>query len=86
MQARIDKFGRIIIPKTLREHIGLKPGKLVQLDEQDDKIVIRATIEQETLALRDGVLVFTGSATGDLIKAIKNDRRQRIVHLAETDE
>ena len=56
MRATIDKAGRLVIPKQLREHLGLQPGTVevvadgaalrveplagAELDERDGRLVI----------------------------------------------
>ena len=35
MQTTVDKFGRIIIPKKVRDHFGLKPGTPVEIEKID---------------------------------------------------
>ena len=38
----MDKFGRVLIPKSVRKNLGLKPGETVQLEQSDNEIIIRA--------------------------------------------
>jgi AbrB family looped-hinge helix DNA binding protein len=37
MEVTIDKFGRILIPKKIREMLGLKPGTRVELVADTEK-------------------------------------------------
>jgi AbrB family looped-hinge helix DNA binding protein len=59
MRATIDKAGRLVIPKQLRDHLGLQPGEVEvtadgaalrvepltddSLEEQDGRLVIPAS-------------------------------------------
>jgi len=81
MQTKLDKFGRIVIPKSVRKNLGLKPGEILQLEESGEKIIIKPNQKEECLSLKDGVLVFTGSVDGDILESIKDNRKKRIKHL-----
>ena len=41
MEAKLDKFGRVLIPKAIRKNLGLKPGQIVHLEESGKEIIIR---------------------------------------------
>ncbi len=82
MQTRIDKFGRVLIPKKIRRNLGLQPGKMVQLEESGEKVILKPGRQDEALAFKDGVLVFTGNIEGDVTEAIKKERDKRIEHLS----
>lgn len=82
MQTKLDKFGRVVIPKSVRQNLGLKPGEILQLEESGEKIIIKPNQKEECLSLKDGILVFTGNADGDILESIKNNRKKRIKHLS----
>lgn len=78
LEATIDKFGRIVIPKQLRDDLGLKPGAVLQLEESDHEVILKPLHEGPQLVNKDGVLVFTGAATGDLAGAVRSHREKRL--------
>lgn len=82
MKTTIDKFGRLVVPKTLRERLGLRPGDEIEIKEQDNGIVLRHVEEKYPLQIKEGVLIFTGTATCDLLETIKLQREQRLYKLA----
>ncbi len=41
METKLDKFGRVLIPKAIRKKVGLKPGESVRLEESGKEIIIR---------------------------------------------
>ncbi len=41
METKLDKFGRVLIPKGIRKTLGLKPGETVHLEQADNQIIIR---------------------------------------------
>lgn len=75
MTVTIDKFGRVLIPKPLRDRLGLKPGTELALAVHDTgdgapALEIRAAAEtddlEEGLVYIDGVLVHNGRPTDDM--------------------
>ena len=40
METKLDKFGRLLIPKSIRKNFGLKPGEAIHLEESDKGIII----------------------------------------------
>jgi len=40
LKVRVGPKGQIVIPKAIRERLGIEPGKLLLIDEKDGKIVI----------------------------------------------
>lgn len=77
MQVAIDKFGRILIPKEVRDHLGIKPGCVLQLSEKNQQILLKLTPQKAPLQRKDGVLIFTGEAAGDIESAIEKERENR---------
>lgn len=39
--AKVDSKGRVVLPKSLRERLGLDPGTEVEVVEEDGKVVVR---------------------------------------------
>jgi len=78
MEAAIDRFGRIVIPKRLRDALGLVPGSIVRIREHEHSIVLDPLDDETPLEYEDGVLVFTGEVVGDLTDVVRQDRERRI--------
>jgi AbrB family looped-hinge helix DNA binding protein len=57
MRATIDRAGRVVIPKDLRERLGLSGGRLLEIRERDGRIEIEAATEPMALERRRGGLV-----------------------------
>jgi AbrB family looped-hinge helix DNA binding protein len=77
MEATLDRFGRIVIPKRVRDDLGLSPGSVLRLEGRDDEIVLTPVTERARLVLKEGVLVFTGEVEGDLEATLRRDRSER---------
>lgn len=78
MEISIDQFGRIVIPKQVREHFSLKPGSQLELQESDDSIILKPQYGEPNLVEKEGVLVFSGKSVGDLENALEKHRGDRL--------
>ncbi|MGA9354967.1 MAG: AbrB/MazE/SpoVT family DNA-binding domain-containing protein [Terriglobales bacterium] len=76
----IDKAGRVVIPKPVREELNLGPGDALQMDTTGEHITLRPLRGTGPLAKEHGVWVFrTGntlpaSVTDDLLQQIRQER------------
>ena len=57
MDLVIDKLGRVVIPKKVREHLHLHAGSRMRLREQADGVYLEALREDPALEERGGVLI-----------------------------
>jgi AbrB family looped-hinge helix DNA binding protein len=58
MRTTIDRGGRVVIPKALREKAGLKPGSEVLIRCEEGTIEIRAPRQKGRLVRENGFLVW----------------------------
>lgn len=77
MKATIDKAGRLVIPKSLRDRLGLRPG---EVEVTADGTGIRVEpIALETLEEREGRLVIPAEGVAiddELVRSLRDaDRR-----------
>lgn len=82
MVTTLDKFGRVIIPKKLREHLGINTKSTLNISEDGKRIVIELVQEKEPVVDRNGILVFTGKLEykeGDLINSGRNRRMKKLL-------
>jgi AbrB family looped-hinge helix DNA binding protein len=76
----LDKAGRVVIPKPLRQELNLEPGDALEIDHAGEHITLRPVRGTGPLAKEQGVWVFhTGnpiaaSATDDLLQQIREER------------
>ncbi len=77
VEITVDRFGRIVLPKQLRDDLGLEPGSVVRAEERGKTIVLVPAGDDSPLHEEGGVLVFQGSPAGDLVDAVKQERSRR---------
>ena len=76
----IDKVGRVVIPKPLREELHLEPGDSLELENIGDRITLRPVRGTGPLTKERGVWVFhsgeplSASATDDMLQRIRGER------------
>jgi AbrB family looped-hinge helix DNA binding protein len=80
MKLTIDKSGRIVVPKPLRERLRLKPGTELEVLEQPGGVFLRMVEERPALMKIDGLWVHRGIAQpgANWDRAIQAVREERI--------
>ena len=53
----IDRFGRIVVPKEIRDRLGLIQGSEFEVEEREDVILLKPIPRQAKLVYQDGLLV-----------------------------
>jgi AbrB family looped-hinge helix DNA binding protein len=78
MKAKVDSVGRILVPKPLREAVGITPGSTVDVSRYGPGLQISPAGRVARLVEEDGVLVATGDTTiidEDVFGLIDSGRR-----------
>jgi AbrB family looped-hinge helix DNA binding protein len=78
MKTTLDRFGRVVVPKDIRDRLGLRPGMEVEIDEKGSEVVLKAVDHEPALMVKEGILVYAGTATGDLRSALHVHRGERL--------
>jgi AbrB family looped-hinge helix DNA binding protein len=78
METRLDKFGRVVLPKDIRDHLDLKPGQVLKVERADEEVILKPVEKESPLHIKDGVLVFSGAAIGDITKTVNQHREDRL--------
>ena len=81
MDLVIDKLGRVVIPKALRQRLGLHAGMHLEISESDGALVLKPAEETVSkLVMRNGLTVHTGSKPvgdmdiGRLLQRLRDER------------
>lgn len=86
MVTTLDKFGRVIIPKKLREQLGITPETTLHIEEDGKRIIIEPVQEAEPLIEREGVLISTGKLRADAAELLTRERKRRMHQLLSGDD
>jgi AbrB family looped-hinge helix DNA binding protein len=76
----IDKAGRVVIPKSVREELRLEPGDSLEMESAGESITLRPVRGTGPLVKEDGVWVFRAgqplpaSATDGLLQRLREER------------
>ena len=77
MLVTIDKYGRILIPKIIRERLGLKINDRLLIEDELNKLVIKLVEVESSVVEEGGLLVYVGDMDGDINVALQNVRAER---------
>ena len=81
----IDKAGRIVLPKAVREQLELKPGDSLELQSGEDHIVLRPARRTPRMYKKQGVWVFDSGQpmpegmVEKTIRAVREERHRQIL-------
>ena len=72
----IDKSGRLVIPKPVRDALGLRPGDRLELRRQGADVILSVSQPKPVLQREKGVWVYRSGerVTGSIQQLIDEDR------------
>jgi len=78
----IDRAGRLVLPKSIRDRLGIQAGSEFEVLEEEDKIILKPVEREPKLVSKDGVLVFVPEADfsnegEDVVKKVREERDRR---------
>lgn len=83
MQVTIDRFGRMVLPKVIRDDLGLSAGDVLEATEEKNAIVLRPVDRTDAVKREGKILVFCGKAEGDIEHAVLRHREDRLASLSK---
>jgi len=82
----LDKAGRVVLPKPLRDRLQLAPGDTLHLESEGENITLRPVRKNVMLKKELGVWVYQGEPTDASIPdLIERDRENRNRSVTESD-
>jgi AbrB family looped-hinge helix DNA binding protein len=90
----IDKAGRIVVPKHLRDALHLTPGTKLTVERAGDTLVLEPSFPQARLVIENGFpviypaegfedFVLTNEMVSDIIQQGRHERERRILGLED---
>jgi AbrB family looped-hinge helix DNA binding protein len=73
----LDKAGRVLIPKPLRQELHLGPGDTLQLDSEGEQITLRPMRPKALLKKERGVWVYQGEPTDASVTSVIDEVRAK---------
>jgi AbrB family looped-hinge helix DNA binding protein len=80
----LDKAGRVVLPKPLRDQMQLGPGDTLQLERDGERITLRPVRPTAPLKKECGIWVYQGESTDTSIPEMLD--RERDKRLRESRE
>jgi antitoxin PrlF len=78
MTYKVGPKGQVVLPKAMRERLGIHPGDEVRFDEGEGEITVRkAETKAELVARLRGSLAEPGSSLSDELLASRRRDRER---------
>ncbi|HEV2194742.1 MAG TPA: AbrB/MazE/SpoVT family DNA-binding domain-containing protein [Candidatus Acidoferrum sp.] len=77
MKLTLDKAGRIVLPKPLRDEMQLGPGDTLQLETEGERITLRPIRPRVMLKKELGVWVYQGEPSDVSIPDLLDREREK---------
>ena len=76
--------GRVILPKPVRDRLGLQEGSDLEILEIPEGVVLKRAELRPSMVKKQGLWVHTGKLPPgfDIVRVIRDDRKERIRKLA----
>jgi AbrB family looped-hinge helix DNA binding protein len=81
----LDKAGRIVLPKPVRDELQLGAGDSIELESAEDRIVLRPARGNARMRKKQGIWVLHGGAplsagiVKETIRGVREERERKIL-------
>ena len=82
MELTIDELGRILIPKQIREQLGIDIQAQLSLEIKDGRIILQPISKEPEICYEEGILVVKTEPIEKLETVINELRQERINELS----
>lgn len=70
----LDKAGRLVLPKPIRDRLRLLPGARLRVELSGDIVEITPEAEEPRIEIRNGLPVIVGGGPFDAVAAVREAR------------
>ena len=74
----IDKAGRVVLPKPVRDALQISPGDALELESSEDHIVLRPAPGKGRVYKKQGMWVFNSGSSVPLSAEVVNKTIRRV--------
>lgn len=87
----IDKAGRLVVPKPMRDALHLKPGATLEIQQEGNAIMLKPPSLQTELVKKNGMWLLKSAqplniSAADLIAQDREDRIQTLIRRSMGEE
>jgi AbrB family looped-hinge helix DNA binding protein len=92
MDVTIDRAGRIVIPKRVRDALGLQPGDALDLETAGEHITMRPVRQRMPLRQEHGIWVYRSGkplpagVVEETLRTLRQERESRLVSITGKQE
>ena len=85
MRVAIDKAGRIVVPKSIRDRLGFKPEMELEVVEQSEGVLLKRSEQRPSIIKIDNLWVYQGTPQpgANWDRVLEDVREQRIASILE---
>jgi len=83
MTLKIDKAGRVVLPKPIRDRLGLRAGSDLEIEETAEGVTLKPSDRKPSMIKKQGLWVHTGKVPPgfDIVQAIREERIRKLAGL-----
>lgn len=70
MKTRVTERGQITIPKKVRERLGIRPGEILEVREENGRVVAVKTLREDPVESITGILK-DGRRTDEILRELR---------------
>jgi AbrB family looped-hinge helix DNA binding protein len=80
----MDRAGRVVLPKPVRDRLQLEPGESLEIESYEDRIVLRPVRDHAAMRKKQGVWVFRSgeplkaSVVRETIRRVREERADEV--------
>jgi len=84
MTLKMDKAGRVVLPKPVRDRLGLHHGSDLEVEETAEGLMLKPVESRPPMVKKQGLWVHTGKVPPgfDAVQAIRDEQEERMRKLS----